>query len=234
MEATTIRPLATHGVTQQTLSPQQVVFSKQFAELPVKKADELICSQAPAVHMVDKESLAVCVSLLIGKYLSFIGCSNQMNQETTYETACIMIETHPHIPVDAIKTFFHECKRGLFGFHYNKMDGTKILMWYDEFVNNFYKKLDDAQYELHMQSKNGLTKKLTIEEEECVSFEELYESFNGKSIKQTELEDKIKDIRLKIIEQNKNLYDLIGTEEAEKVIEQAIVDELKAQNILTF
>lgn len=218
------------------LSKEQAAFSKEFTALPVKKIEELLVSTAPAMHMVDRESLAICISALIGKYLNFIRCSDCMDQDTTYETACMMIDTHPHLPVDAIKTFFYECKRGTYGFHYNKMDGTKLLMWFDRFVDDYYKRLDDMEFEKHQQSKDGLTEPLELECEDGTTINalELLASFHGKTPEEMERERKVKEIRFDVEKRNIGLYSSMPVEEADKAIEQAIIEEMKKQGLLTF
>ena len=228
--------LAIASVNSQTLSPKQAEFSKMFAMLPVKDIDELMQSQAPAVNMVDRESLTLCISLAIGKYLNFIGCPNSMTEDAIFETAQMMIDTHPHITVDAIKSFFYECKRGTYGFHYNKMDGSKLLIWYDKFVNDYYRKLDDMEYAKHQNTKGDLASPLALETEEGepIDFDELYASFHGKTKEQMIREREIADVRKEVCNANMHLYDEMPIEQADKIIEEAIIKELQSRNLLTF
>ena len=209
-------------------------FSKQFSALPVKNMDELIESQSPALHMVDRQALTLCISLEIGKYLNFVGCS--MTEEATYETAMMMIDTHPHLTVDAIKTFFYNCKRGAYGFHYNKMDGSKLLMWFDKFVNEYYVQLEDAEYNKHFSTKGDLATPIASDDDEmvAVNYEELCASFNGLTQEEYSRKCQIEDIRKRICNENMHLYDEMSVEEADKIIEDAIIKELQANQLLTF
>jgi hypothetical protein len=164
MEAA-IRKLETASATSQVLSPQQAEFSKQFAIIPVLSVSELVeKDKSPALYSVDKEGLAFCIALAIGKYLRFIGC--EMTEEQTLETAQMMIEIHPNITIAAIKSFFYECKRGSYGYHYNKMDGSKLLMWFDKFVEDYYKQIDDYEYAKHMSTKGDLANPANLTDEE--------------------------------------------------------------------
>lgn len=204
--------------------------------MPIKRIEDLPSSQVPAVHTVDREALCVCISAQIGNLLSFIGCPNNMDANVVYEIAQMMIDTHPHITVDAIKTFFYEAKRGKFGFHYNKMDGTKLLMWYDQFVEEYYKQIDDMEYAKHLSEKDGRTTPLQITDEEgvAVDYNELLASFHGTTKEQMERDRKIKDIRLRVQNANMHLYNELPVAEADEAIEQAIIEELKANDLITF
>jgi hypothetical protein len=225
---------STASKNSQSISPIQAEFSKQFAGLPVKKVDDLIHSDAPQLNQVDRGALSLCISLEIGKLLNFIGCT--MSEETTYEIAQMMIDNHPHIPVDAIKSFFYEAKRGTYGFHYNKMDGTKLLMWYDKFVNDYYVQLEEMEYQKHVSVKDGRGTPLEITDEDgqSIDYNELLASFRGKTKEELEREKKVAEIRYQVQKKNIHLYDSLPVEEADKRIENAIIEEMKAQGLLTF
>ena len=159
-----------------------------------------------------------------------------MDKDTTYETACMMIDIHPHLPVDAIKTFFYECKRGTYGYHYNKMDGSKLLMWFDKFVEEFYKQVDDYEYAKHQSTKGDLASPIALQDEDGqpIDYVELLASVHGKTKEQLMRENLVKDIRYQVLKKNMHLYDTMSVEEADKQIENAIIEEMKAQNIINF
>jgi hypothetical protein len=235
METAAVQQLQPLRSSSQGISKSTELFSEQFSELPVKKMDELLNSQSPALCRVDRKGIELCVFTCIGDYLNFIGVES-MKDNQILEVAQMMIDAHPHLPVDAIKTFFYECKRGSFGFHYNKMDGTKLLMWFDKFVSDYYKQLDDMEYEKHNQSKEGLAKPLEIEDEDGVTVDvmQLLASFRGKTVEEMERERKVKDIRFDVYKRNMNLYNSMPVEAADKAIEQLVIDEMKKQGLLTF
>lgn len=217
-----------------TMSREQAEFSKQFALLPVKQMSDLIVSESKTLSSVDKDCLAFCIATAIGKYLNFIGVT--MTEENTYETACMMIEAHPHLPIEAVKTFFYECKRGTYGYHYNKMDGSKILMWFDKFVEEYDKQIDDMEYAKHLNTKGDLASPIALEteENEPVDMDELYASFHGKTKEQLLRERKEKEIRFDVLKENRHLYDSMPVEEADKLIEQAIINRLQQEGLITF
>lgn len=196
--------------------------------------DDLVQSQAPAVNALDRKSVELFIFTCIGDYLNFIGA--EMKDSVVLEVTQMMIDNHPHITIEAIKTFFYECKRGAYGFHYNKMDGSKLLMWYDKFVTDYYQQLDDMEYAKHLNTKGDLANPLAIEDEDGqpIDYDELLASFRGKTKEEMERERKIADIRRQVCNENIGLYDTLPVEEADKRIEEAIISKLKEENLITF
>lgn len=170
----------------------------------------------------------------IGDYLNFIGTT--MNDDVIAEVASMMIDSHPNIPADVIRTFFYECKRGKYGYHYNKMDGSKLLMWFDKFVEEYYQKIDDYEYAKHQSTKGELATPLALEDEkgQPIDYEELLASWNGKTKEQYVREKKIAAIRSAVCKKNVHLYDEMPVAKADEIIESAIMEELKNQDLLTF
>lgn len=198
--------------------------------------DELMQSKASALHMADKQALSVCISSDIGDYLNFVGLSRKMNDKQIYETAQLMIEAHPHLPVDAIKTFFYQCKKGKFGYHYDEINGTRLLLWFDQFANDYYVQLEEMEYQKHVSVKDGRGTPLEITDEDGqpIDYNELLASFHGKTKEELEREQKVAEIRYQVQKKNIHLYDSLPVEEADKRIENAIIEEMKAQGLLTF
>lgn len=231
---TAVMKLQVSQNSSQQISKQQDQFLAEAKSLPVKSIDELIHSEAPALNTLDRKSVELLVFTCIGDYLNFIGA--EMKDPVVLEIAQMMIDNHPHIPVDAIKSFFYEAKRGTYGFHYNKMDGTKLLMWYDQFVNDYYVQLEEMEYQRHVSVKDGRGTPLEITDEEGqpIDYNELLAAFHGKTKEQLEREQLVKDIRLRVQNSNMHLYNTMPVEEADKIIEQAIIDEMKSHNLLVF
>lgn len=222
-----------HSSLQPSSSAKGLV-SLSMAQSPLKKMDELVQSQAPALNSINREELVATLVAFIGDYLSFIGVT--MNDDVIVEVAQMMIDAHPHIPVDSLKTFFYECKRGSYGYHYNKMDGSKLLMWFDKFVEDYYRKVDDYEYAKHQNTKGDLANpaNFTDEEGQPIDLTELLASFHGKTKEELIRENLIKDIRHKVIKKNMNLYNEMSVEEADKAIDDAIMKEMEANNLLVF
>lgn len=150
----------------------------------------------------------------------------------------MMIDAYPHLPINAIKTFFYECKRGAYGYHYNKMDGSKLLMWYKQFAEEYYDKLDDMQYEEHMAIKNGGYSEQE-RNDDVLSPDELANTISrilhkGKTVAEVERGKQAADIRQRVINDNLNIYKTMPAEDAERIIEEKITQELQKQNIITF
>ena len=226
----------THSLRSQPLSKQQEEFSEQFALLPVRAQEELYNSQCATLKQVDKTALAFCIASNIGGYLSFVGLEDKMNDAQIAETASMMIECQPNIPIDVLKLFFFNCKRGVYGKHYNRMDGSTLLQWFDQFCNEFFVQREEADYQKHLAYKQDIASpaKLTDEEGEPIDLTQLLASFHGKTKEQLERENKIKDIRYQVFKQNMHLYNEMSVEEADKIIEQAIIDEMKAHGLINF
>lgn len=205
--------------------------------MPVKNIDDILTTTSPAVSQYDRQSIVLFVATSIGKYLNFIGMPNSMTEEATFETAQMMLDNHPHIQAEAIKSFFYECKRGTYGYHYNKMDGSKILMWYDKFVNDYYVQLEEQAYEQHQQAKEGLSAPVTLQEgDRELTSQELADMYsqllNGKTVAQKEKDDRIAAIRLEVINKNMGVYSLLSPEEAEAFINQEINKRLQQENLI--
>lgn len=197
---------------------------------------DLVKSDAPTIITLDRKSVELCIFTCIGDYLDFIGCS--MDDSRILETAQMMIDAYPHLPINAIKTFFYECKRGAYGYHYNKMDGSKLLMWYKQFAEEYYQRLDDMQYEEHMAIKNGGYSDQE-RKDDVLSPDELANTIsrilhNGKTVAEVERGKQAADIRLRVINDNLNIYKTMPAEDAERIIEEKITQELQKQNIITF
>lgn len=208
----------------------------QFSLIPVKRMDELVSSTMVNVNMVDRQALALGIASLIGDYLNFVGLGRKMNDKQIYETAEMMIDNHPHVTVDVYKSFFYDCKRGKFGYHYDEMNGTRILMWYDKFVEDYYRQVDDYEYAKHESTKGDLANpaNLTDEEGQPIDYMELLASFHGKTKEQLEREQLVKDIRYNVFKKHMHLYNEMSVEEADKIVEKAINEEMKANNLLVF
>lgn len=203
--------------------------------MPVRKLDDVLTSGAPAILAVDRKSIQLCIIGAIGDYLNFIGVDT-MNDAQIVETASMMIDNHPHVQVDAIKSFFYEAKRGTYGFHYNKMDGTKLLMWYDEFVKEYYRQLDDLQYAKHLNTKGELAAPIDVEDwdGEPLDYERFLAAFHGKTKEQMAKEKRISAIRNEVFKQNQHLYQSMPVEEADKEIDKIITKRLSDEGLITF
>lgn len=219
-----------------TLSREQSNFMQQFSLIPVKSMDELVESRMLNANVVDRTALSLGIASLIGDYLNFVGLGRKMNDKQIYETAEMMIDNHPNVMVDIYKAFFYDCKRGKFGYHYDEMNGTRILMWYDKFVEDYYRKIDDFEYAKHQSTKGDLANpaNITDEDNEPIDYAELLASFRGKTKEQIERERLVSDIRHDVFKKHMHLYDTMSVEEADKIIEDAIVEELRVKNLLVF
>ena len=202
-------------------------FHRQYLSIPVKSMDELIVSEAPAVRTLNKESLAFSIYLAIGEYLNFVGLT--MKDDVILKVANMMIECQPNMPVDTLKLFFFNCERGLYGAHYNRMDGSTLLRWYDEFCNKFLKEREEYDYQQHLSRKEGVSTPIKFGEDEelvSVNFDELYESFTGQPRKKAERDKCIDDIRIRVINANLRLYSELSPQEAETRINELIDAEI--------
>lgn len=233
---TTALRVVDSSANSQTLSREQSKFMTEFSLIPVKHMDDLVSSTMLNTGMVDRQALTLGVASLIGDYLNYVGLSSKMNDQQIYETAEMMIDNHPNVTVDVFKTFFYDCKRGKFGYHYDEMNGTRILMWYDKFVEDLYRQIDDYEYAKHQNTKGDLANpaNLTDEEGEPIDLTQLLASFHGKTKEQLEREKKIADIRYAVLKKYTNLYDTMPVDEADKIIEDALTKEFQAQGLLTF
>lgn len=160
-----------------------------------------------------------------------------MTQKQVSETARLIISFHPHLPITAIKTFFDECKRGKYGQHYGRMDGSIILTWLDEFNKELMQYIDDYEYAKHENSKKEFANAGVPfnSEEDKKELECFFDKiFKRKAKEQRELEDRIKEIRIRVIRENAALYGQgLSPEEVESKIKSAISVALKADGIFS-
>ena len=199
--------------------------------------DDIVKSTtSPTLCSVDRQSMIMCIASALADYLNFVGLGRKMNDKQLYDTADLMIDAHPNLPVDIIKAFAKECKKGSFGYHYDEMNGTRILMWFNNYAQEYYKHVDDYEYAKHQNTKGDLANPINVtdEEGEPVDWEELYSSFHGKTKEQVQRERKEKEIRLQVQKKHMHLFGQMSVEEADKIIEDAIIEEMKAQGLLTF
>lgn len=237
MEAAVMKLREVSSVTSPILCAEQEAFIKQYDALPVQRIEDIAQSTtSPALCSIDKQAMIMCIASSLADYLNFVGLGRKMNDKQLYDTAELMIDAHPNLPVDTIKAFAKACKKGAFGYHYDEMNGTKLLMWFDKYAQEYYKQVDDYEYSKHQSTKGDLANpaNLTDEDGEPIDVMQLLASFHGKTKEQLERERLVKDIRYNVFKKHMHLYNEMPIEEADKIVEKAIIDEMKANNLSVF
>lgn len=181
------------------------------------------------------------IAYKITEYLEATGLSSTMSVRQIALASQLIVEKHPHLPIKSLDVFFKNAVCGEYGPNYNRMDIPTLMQWIQKFEDEYFTMVEEQSYSEHCSSKHGGGKQLVAEDtEECVEvdFSELYAAFQGngtyKSKEEIELNKKIAEIRLDVFNKNKHVYDTMPVAEADKLIENAIIDELTKQGIINF
>lgn len=73
--------------------------------------------------------------LAIGDLLEFFSVGNTMGDQQIVQTVVFILEDHRHLTIEDFKVFFNNCKKGLYGTTYNRIDGQVILEWLGKYEN---------------------------------------------------------------------------------------------------
>ena len=174
------------------------------------------------------ETLAAHVISKINYYQDAAGIKNPMNEAQVLLCAKFMIDEHPHLPLKALDIFFDEAIKGNLGEHYNKMDIPTMLQWLKKFENTYFDMVDEQAFRAHQSTKGDNANFVDIlnRNDDAVPMPESLQ----RMLKLKREETQAEKIKSKVIKDNMHLFSAMSLEDAEKVIEGIVNEQLKRLN----
>ena len=173
------------------------------------------------------------ISAKLCEYLDMVNLRSSMNAAQIAMAAKLIAQRHPHLPLKAIGVFFEDAMCGAFGPHYGRMDISVLMEWLQQFENSYFDMVEERAYQEHQSTKGDNEnfvdirqkhKALEGDEDEPVPMpENMFARF-----KQNKLRKEITD---RVHRQNAHLYSQMSVQEADKIIDQLIQEELEKNNI---
>lgn len=156
-----------------------------------------------------------------------------MNAAQIAMTAQMIVKKHPHLPIKAIGVFFEEAMNSTFGPHYGRMDISVIMEWLQQFENSYFEMVEEQAYQKHQSTKGDNENFVDI-----VAQHKALEEDGDKPVPMPEhmfmnIKQKIlrKEITDRVHKQNAHLYSQMSVQDADRIIDQLIQEELKKNNI---
>lgn len=104
--------------------------------LPVKRVTDIVKlneqyerSLAAISKKHGEGTVKAFLVLALGDFLRFFSVGNTMDERQVAQTVMLILEDHRHLTIEDFKVFFNNCKKGLYGTSYNRIDGQVILEW---------------------------------------------------------------------------------------------------------
>ena len=138
---------------------------KQYLQvLKPKSVDDVFASSVPALVTVAMElgetHARAIVVILLSEVVDFFNASNTMNDSQVAMTTDLIIEEYPYFKIDDLKLAFRNAMKGRYGEIYNRLDGSVIMRWLEQYNQERCTKADIASYNEHKkhieEEKTGL------------------------------------------------------------------------------
>lgn len=172
------------------------------------------------------------ISAKLCEYLDMVNLRSSMNAAQIAMAAKLIAQRHPHLPLKAIGVFFEDAMCGKFGPHYGRMDISVLMEWLQQFENSYFEMVEEDAYQKHQSTKGDNEnfvdivahhKALEAGEELIPMPENMFVEFKQKILR--------KEITDRVHKQNAHLYSRMSVQEADRIIDQLIQDELKKNNL---
>lgn len=99
------------------------------------------------------------VVILLSEVVDFFNASNTMNDSQVAITTDLIIEEYPYFKIDDLKLAFRNAMKGRYGEIYNRLDGSVIMGWLNQYNRERCAKADVISYNEHkvrVQEEYGL------------------------------------------------------------------------------
>lgn len=183
------------------------------------------------VHRGERPSVVAMVQLALCEYLDTVSLRSTMNDMQIEKAANLMVDKHPHLPVQAFAIFFQDAMCNEFGPHYGRMDIPTLMGWIQKFEHDYFEQVEEKSYQEHFSTKGENANYAAIiaanAEDEAVPMPESLEKKLHLKRERTIADD----IRHRVITANAHLFSTLPLEEAQKKIENLINDELISNGI---
>lgn len=176
------------------------------------------------------ETLAAHIVSKINYYLNAVDLKHSMNDAQVLLCAKFIIEEHLHLPLKAMDMFFDDAIKGKFGHHYNKMDIPTLMSWLKKFENTYFDMVEEQAYQSHQSTKGDNANFVDIlnRNDDAVPMPESLQ----RMLKLKREETQVEKIRSKVIKDNMHLFSAMSLEDAEKVIEGIVNEQLKKTKLI--
>ena len=144
-------------------------------------------------------------------------------------TASLIIEKFPNLGLDGLKLFFKQALCGDFGPTYGSMDGQKIIIWMQQFYKQYWNALYDIKENEH-EARKEAEKEYILPNEETQKIINFLCGDGRKTDKEIENELRVKEIRQKIINENKDYLSSLSEDEGIRFLNQKINAAITANN----
>lgn len=164
----------------------------------------------------------------INDYLEMVDLRSSMNPRQVLLASQLIVEKHPHLPIKALDVFFKDAVCGEFGHHYNRMDIPTLMSWLQKFENDYFDMVEEQAYQAHQSTKGDNANFVDIlnRNDDAVPMPESLQ----RMLKLKREETQVEKIRSKVIKDNMHLFSAMSLEDAEKVIEGIVNEQLKRLN----
>jgi hypothetical protein len=166
----------------------------------------------------------------INDYLEMVDLRSTMNPRQVLLASQLIMEKHPHLPIKALDVFFKDAVCGEFGHHYNRMDIPTLMSWLQKFENDYFEMVEEQAFQAHQSTKGDNANFMDIlnrkKDDDAVPMPESLQ----KMLKLKREETQEEKIRAKVIKDNVHLFSAMSLEDAEKVIEGIVNEQLKKLN----
>lgn len=101
----------------------------------------------------ERSSVVAMVQLALCEYLDTVSLRSTMNDMQIEKAANLMVDKHPHLPVQAFAIFFQDAMGNEFGPHYGRMDIPTLMGWLQQFEKNYFEQVEEQAYQEHVSTK---------------------------------------------------------------------------------
>lgn len=111
-----------------------------------------------AMEFGENQARAIVV-ILLSEVVDFFNASNTMNDSQVAITTDLIIEEYPYFKIDDLKLAFRNAMKGRYGEIYNRLDGSVIMGWLNQYNCERCAKADVISYNEHkvrVQEESGL------------------------------------------------------------------------------
>lgn len=179
------------------------------------------------VHRGERQSVVAMVQLALCEYLDSVSLRSSMNDMQIEKAANLMVDKHPHLPVQAFAIFFQDAMCNEFGPHYGRMDIPTLMGWLQQFESNYFERVEEQAYQEHVSTKGDnenfvdiLARHKALEAgEEVVPMPDDF-------FKNMRENKRRKEITERVHKENMHLYSQMSVTDADNIIDMLIKDEL--------
>jgi hypothetical protein len=205
--------------------------TERFRDIINRKRDET----TPTNALNWQVALIGIIANGVMNYLDFVNRRNTMSIDQIKQTAALIFEEYPFITAPDVVLFNRLCNVEHFG-ELKDLNGSVFIRWYRMYFKERFDKLNDFRYRKEqevLKTQTALPEPTMSREEVAEITERIAKKLRAnrrvepqQSVHTKSASERIKLIRLRVIQQNTNLLSLPDYDKRmDELIEQAIKDE---------